>query len=305
MQERNAHISAACAVLTALCASLLLPGSQQLVLGATQYSQPDWRTDPAWHEGKAEWALYDAQRTIYGNPRYYEATIFTNKQRMDPATTTKASNWRDANTIEVFKHNVSEMIDTDNYTYRFLTTCFIDTNTLEPYKVVASSQEDCGSTHKQFVISDGQVHATSNSYFPNEGIQDTSYRRPGESRHFAFHDTLTLTLRDYPFDADEPPVMKLKLIADQTDNHATSQRPEEATVRLVGRESITVPYGTIDAHHLVVEHAEQGGATRSDYWFAANEAMRHVLVKYQGPYGVKYELKRLDWWAYWSEPRPQ
>ncbi len=305
MPKRNAHISAACVVLTALFVLLLLPESHQLVLGATQSPQPNWRTDPVWYDGKAEWALYDAQRTIYGKPRYYKATIFTNKQRMDPATTTKAANWRDANTIEVFKHNVSEMIETDNYTYRFLTTCFVDTKTLEPYKVVASSQEDCGTTYKQFVIDNGQVHATSNSYFSNEGTHDTSYRRPGQSRHFAFHDTLTLTLRDYPFDADDPPTMKLKLIADQTNNHATPQRPEEATVRLVGRKSITVPYGTIDAHHLVVEHAEQGGTTRSDYWFAADDAMRHVLVKYEGPYGVKYELKRLDWWAYWADPRPQ
>ena len=305
MLNRNAHRSAACAVLAALFALLFLPQSQQLVLGATQSVQPTWRTDSAWHKGKAEWALYEAQRTIYGKPRFYEATIFTNKQHMDLSTTTKAANWRDADTIEVFKHNVSEMIETDHYTYRFLTTCFVDTKTLEPYKIVASSQEDCGSTHKQFVIEDGQVHATSNSYFPNEGVQDISYRRPGESRHFAFHDTLTLTLRDYPFDADEPPIMKLKLIVDQTDNHATSQRPEEATVRFVGRESITVPYGTIDAHHLVVEHAEQGGTTKSEYWFAADATMRHVLVKYEGPYGIKYELKRLDWWAYWSDPRPQ
>ncbi len=209
MPRRNAHVSAVGMVLTALCALLLLPESQQLVLGATQSPQPNWRTDPVWYEGKAEWALYDAQRTIYGKPRYYEATIFTNKQHMDPATTTKAANWRDANTIEVFKHNVSEMIETDNYTYRFLTTCFVDTKTLEPYKIIASSQEDCGTTYKQFVIEDGQVHATSNSYFPKEGTQDTSYRRSGQSRHFAFHDTLTLTLRDYPFDADDPPVMKL------------------------------------------------------------------------------------------------
>ena len=305
MPIRHAQIPAVRLVFAGLLALLFLPRSHHLVSGATQAPQPNWRNDPAWYEGTAEWALYDAQRTIYGKPRHYQATIFTNKQRMDPTTTTKAANWRDADTIEVFKHNVSEMIETKNYTYRFLTTCFIDTNTLEPYKIVASSQEDCGSTHKQFVIDDGQVHARSNSYFPNEGIQDISYRQPGESRHFAFHDTLTLTLRDYPFDADDQPVIKLKLIPDQTDNHATSQRPEEATVRLVGRESITVPYGTIEAHHLVVEHAQQGGTTRSDYWFAADKAMRHVLVKYEGPYGVKYELKRLDWWAYWSDPRPQ
>ena len=35
--------------------------------------------------------------------------------------------------------------------------------------------------------------------------------------------------------------------------------------------------------------------------------VRHVMVKYDGPYGVKYELKKLAWWAYWdrSQPRPE
>ena len=49
--------------------------------------------------------------------------------------------------------------------------------------------------------------------------------------------------------------------------------------------------------------------TQSDYWFAApssqNGDMLNVMVKYEGPHGVKYELKRLDWWAYWSEPKPE
>ena len=305
MSKLDSHPVAVGVVLTALLCLIFWPNTHNVVLGASNATRQDWRTDPVWYQGKAEWALYDAVRTIYGKPRHYEATIFTNKQYMDPVTTTKAADWRDPNAIEVFKHNVSEMIPTDNYTYRFLTTCFVHTDTLELYKLVASSQEDCGATYKQFIVADGQVEARSYSYFPDEGESHTPYRRPGQPRNFAFHDALTLTLRDYPFDADEPPVMKLKLIADQTNNHATPQGPEEATVRLVGRESITVPYGTIDAHHLVVEHTEQGGTTSSEYWFAADEAMRHVLVKYQGPYGVKYELKRLDWWAYWSEPRPE
>ncbi len=48
-----------------------------------------------------------------------------------------------------------------------------------------------------------------------------------------------------------------------------------------------------------------GGATRSDYWFAADVRLRHVLVRYAGPYGVTYKLKKLGWWAYWAEPRPE
>lgn len=258
-------------------------------------STAGWRTDPAWYAGKAEWALYDAVRPIYGKPRKYEATIFTNKQMMDPATTTKHAG---DGGIEVFKHNLSEMIPTENYTYRFLTTVFARTDTLAPYKIVFSSQEDCGATYKQFVVDD-DVEAHQFCYFPNGGASPLTYDRPDD---LAFHDALSLKLRDYPFDTK--PAMTLTLVPDQTDTHETSQRGRKAEVAYVERAKVEVPYGPVDAHHLRVKHERDGGVTQSDYWFAADAAMRHVMVKYAGPYGVKYELKRLEWWAYWGEPRP-
>jgi len=262
---------------------------------------PSWRTDPAWRQGKAEWALYDAVRTIYGKDRLYEATIFTNTQHQDPRTTTKAADWRADGTIEVFKHNVSEMIPTENYTYRFLTTAFVRADDLSLFKLAASSQEDCGTTYRQFVCAD-DVDAQCFSYFPDEGASTDRYPSPHE---LAFHDALTLTLRDYPFDAAEKPGIELQLVPDQTHNHATPLRPAPATVRYVARETIGVPYGEIDTHHLRVEHAEMGGATHSDYWFAADAALRHILVRYEGPYGVQYRLARLEWWAYWQDARPE
>ena len=115
---------------------------------------------------------------------------------------------------------------------------------------------------------------------------------------------LTLRLRDYPFDGEPKPELMLKLVEEQTSTKPSSTRPEEATVRYVGRERITVPYGSVDVHHLVVEHRPVGGTTTSNYWFAADPEMRRVLVQYEGPYGVTYALKRLEWWAYWNEPRP-
>ncbi|NQY92437.1 MAG: hypothetical protein HRT46_12395, partial [Deltaproteobacteria bacterium] len=277
-----------------------------LIVAATTTAQhSSWRADPSWSNGKAEWAQYAATRVIYGEPRTYAAPIFTTPQHMDPATTTKSGNAGADGAIPVFKHNISEIVPTENYDYRFLTTCFLDRNTLDVYKLVISTQDDCGSTYKQFVIDDGRVNSTSHCYFPGAGTTDQSYRRPGEPRNFTFHDALTLRLRDYPFDADPKPEMKLKLVEDQTNIKDSKPRPEEATVRYVGRERITVPYGSIETHHLQVEHAPVGGASASDYWFAAEPDMRNVLVRYEGPFGVKYALKRLGWWAYWAEPQPQ
>lgn len=267
----------------------------------------DWRTDPAWYEGKAEWALYDATRIIYGEPRTYEATIFTNKQHMDPATTTKASDWQRPGNVEVFKHNLSEMIPTENYTYRFLTTAFIRTDNLGLFKLIASTQEDCGATYKDFTTTnDGRVQAVQFSYFPDEGRSTTTYAM---GDRFAAHDALSLTLRDFPFStAKEGDTRTIELLADQTDTHATPLKPARATVRYAGPETLNLPIGEVRAHHLIVTHDEIGGMTESHYWFADDaENMRRIMVRYEGPWGVEYRLKQLDWWAYWdrSNPRPE
>ncbi len=260
----------------------------------------DWRSDPAWNEGKAEWALYDARRTVYGTPRSYEATMFTNKQHMDPATMTKASDWQRPGMIEVFKHNLSEMVPTENYTYRFLTTAFVSTESLRLFKLVVSTQEDCGATYKDFTVAGQErLHAVQFSYFPDEG---RSMKSTPMSERFAAHDALSLTLRDFPFATAQPgTAVTIDLLPDQTHTHATPLESSRATVRYLGRETITVPYGNVRTHRLLVEHAETGETAESHYWFADDsENLRRVMVRYEGPWGVEYRLKKLNWWAYWD-----
>lgn len=298
----------------------LVPVGLVMLLGASSAPPPvtapaqegagtsavNWKNDPAWYQGSAEWALYDATRPVEGGERHYEATIFTNKQRMNPETTTKAGDWQKPENIEVFKHNVSEVIPAGNFVYRYLTTAFIRTDDLSPYKLAVSTQEECGTSFKRFVVSDGQVDAISFDYLPDQGEQSATF---DASSLLSFQDALSLTLRDYPFDAADKPVLTLDLVPDQTTPRATPLKPDRATVSYIARETITVPYGSVETHHLRVEHARDGRTTQSDYWFAApdsqNGDMLNVMVKYEGPHGVKYELKRLDWWAYWSEPKPE
>lgn len=76
--------------------------------------------------------------------------------------------------------------------------------------------------------------------------------------------------------------------------------------RPVGTTSITRRRRLSATHHLRVTHIEMGGTSESHYWFADDSAdLRRVLVQFRGPYGVEYRLKRLDWWAYWSDPKPE
>lgn len=280
-------------IAVALVGSLLLLAQTQ----AQTDAQASWRDDQAWYSGKAEWALYDAVRVVYGKPRHYQATIFTNKQHMDLKTTTKASNWQDPDLIEVFKHNVSEIFPTENYPYRMLTTSFIRTDNLQPLKVTASSQEDCGSSFRNFVAQDDQMKVDQFCYFPDTGHSEQTI---DISKGIAFHNALSLTLRDFPYGVIFIKQPELNLVPDQRNNAKTKTSPARATITYIGEEEITVPYGKLKAHHLRVDHAEDGGETESHFWFAADAKLLNVMVQYQGPYGINYKLKNYGWWAYWD-----
>lgn len=271
------------------------------VLIAPALCAGSWKDDPIWYDGKAEYAVYAASRSIYGVARNYDAVIITNKQQMDPGATTKAADWRDPDTVEVFKHNVSEIIPTENYDYRFLTTSFVRTDDLSPFKLVMSSQEDCGSSYKQITSVDRRWQALSHVYFPDAGETRANGRR---DRDYQQQDNLSLVLRDYPFEADEHPEMKLSLVPDLTHARSTILRPIPATVHYGGKETLDLPIGSTEAYRLDVR-SDDPGATAT-YWFAADSGPEklNILVKYNGPNGVSYELKHLTRWSYWDRSAP-
>lgn len=263
-----------------------------------------WQRDSIWHDGKAEYAVYRARRTIYGSSRSYEARIITNTQHMDPSTTTKAADWSRPGMVRVFKHNVSEIIPTENYDYRYLTTVFVRADRLSPFKVVMSSQEDCGSTYKQIVNASNTLSCDQFSYFPEEGHASSRIAMSGD---VYLQDALTLVLRSFPFDTPPTEPVRIRLIPDLTDTHQSDLTPMDAVIKYVGRETLDVPIGSTIAHHLRVEPAKEttsAAGQASDYWFAAETGpdRLNVLVRYEGPFGVVYELESLKRWAYWERP---
>lgn len=257
-----------------------------------------WRDDPAWHQGKAEWARYAATRRLYGVERRYDATIFTNVQHMDPFRRVKVDDPAAPGAVAVFKHNVSEIVPTEHYDYRFLTTTFLRADDLAPFALSMSSQEDCGTSFKRFDVVERGVRAETFTYFPGGGRRNDGYVAP---EGLAFHDGLTLRLRDYPFEraeAGEATELRLALLPDQTDTRATPIRPEPAIVRYAGRERIAVPRGTYEAWRLELEDGR--GEAMGRYWFSAEPGMRRVLLRYEDPAGMTLALERFGWWAYWD-----
>lgn len=261
-----------------------------------------WRDDPTWHDGQAEIALYDATRTIYGQPRHYVARVMTNKEHADPETKTKS----DAGIGRaVFKHHVREDIPTEHYTYHYSTMAYVGTDDLKSLKLDMGSQEDCGASFKQYVNHAGALTWRQFTYFPHEGARSGAY---APSDHFAFQDALSLILRGYPFD-DPPRILRLAVLDDQTTNHLSRAEPSKAAVFYVGRETLALPIGPTDAHHLRVRHHRPTDGQNApvqdqvhDYYFAADGSppLLHVLVRYDGPNGMAYQLRDHKRDAYWQ-----
>jgi hypothetical protein len=254
-----------------------------------------WRTDPAWHDGKAEVCVYEATRTIYGVPRSYLATAYTDKEHVDPRTTNKSEV---EGGLEVFKHHWSERIPTENYDYDFSTMTYTLADSLEAYKLTVGTQEDCGASFKIAWRDGARLRWQGSSYFPGEFLRSGELPRAAAT-HFA--DELTLLCRDFPFDAPEP--RELALVPGQRSNRHASFEPSQARVHYAGLETLELPYGTVDAHRLSIalEGAEPPLLQR-ELWFAADASapLLHALVQYEDSEGTRYRLRSIERRAYWE-----
>lgn len=258
---------------------------------APSAARDQWNMDPLWYDGLAEKAVYRAHRTIYGTPRSYDATAYTNKQRQDPITTVKSV---DDSGLLVFKHHWSECVPTENYDYDYSTACFLEHESLSPYKLAVGTQEDCGASFKQAVISGGRMAWLESVYHPGAGLRQGTLAARDDLQ---FEDALTLALRGFPFDA--PGTLSLTLVPSQKSPKRAPFEPLAATVEHAGVAELELPIGSLRAHRLDLL---VGGSRRASYWFAADGSAPwlHVLVRYEGPGGVLYELSEHERTAYWE-----
>jgi hypothetical protein len=264
-----------------------------------------WRDDPVWFDGRAECAVYEATRVIYGQPRQYLARIYTNKEHASPDTFTKSATGHGR---AVFKQHLREDIATENYTYHYSTMCYVGTSDLKSLKLDFGSQEDCGASFKQYINHAGTLTWQQFTYFPDEGHRSGAYAPPGD---FVFFNALPLLLRGYPFmnPSDEP--LQLMVLPDQISTHLTETMPGAVStvVFYMGLETLDLPIGKIESHRLAVRpnrRMREGDQIMPVhyYWFAVDPAQQHILVQYQSPVGpdtlgTRYQLKSVERRAYW------
>ncbi|MEM6551500.1 MAG: hypothetical protein AAF750_05165 [Planctomycetota bacterium] len=254
-----------------------------------------WARDPIWNDGQVEDARYAAVRSIYGQPRSFTARIFTNAEDYTPSTTTKASGWGGqggAPSMRVFKHHAREDVPTPNYTYHFSTMTYVGMDGRKPVKVEMGSNEDCGATFKSTVVDGSGLRWFQSSYFPEQGMDGGRVELSAGSP-VVFHDALTLVLRGYPFEA--PADLQLSVVPEATTTKWSPVEPVDVTVRLVGKTSMELPIGTVEAYELEVGYAD-GRSER--YWFHADAAKQHVLVA-ADTFTQRLRLESVRRWAYW------
>jgi hypothetical protein len=251
-----------------------------------------WVSDPAWNDGLAEKCVYEATRTIYDVERKYRATAYTNKERMDGATTTKTTS---AEGMETFKHHWSEIVPTEKYDYRFSTCVHVECFSMYAYKLTVSTQEDCGASFKIATKKARNFEYYDSVYFPETG-QRQGVIGPSWQTHFV--DELPLLLRDFTFKA--PKTQYINLVASQKDTRRVDWTAFRARVDYVEKETLELPIGKLDAHHLRVRAVDD--SWHADYWMAddATAPRLHVLVKYLGPKGESYALVSQERTAYWK-----
>lgn len=249
-----------------------------------------WAHDPVWFDGQAEEAVYNATRSIYGKQRTYQAKAFANVEPFSAETGTKGYEMGEQSPL-AFKYHVREAVPTENYVYHFSTMAYTGRDGMTPIKLDMGSQEDCGSTFKQFRVAGEKLYTNQHSYFPDQGVRNES-KAAGDD--LVFHDALPLVLRGFPF--AEPAELTLNVVPDATTTKWSPTKPIAAKVTSLGHEKLTLPIGEIEAHGLEVAYVD---GTREQYWFEIAPDRQHVMVKAKT---VNCEYALISWrrWAYWA-----
>jgi hypothetical protein len=280
-------ISVAC---VSLCAVALLgtvmTRAAQTGKASSAAGTSAWASDGIWYDGLVEKATYKASQTIYGKPREFTAVFLTNKEQHDTATNTKSS--ASSQTVEVWKHNQIEVVPTPNYDYKFVATSHVRVGDGVLSRLDVSSQEFCGASFKQYAIKLDRQNKPGWTYFgfsymPESGRVD-GYVEGRDEKVVAFN-ALPLWLRGYDFSKRE--AVSFAMLPDQKSNRATPHQPAEATIQFAGETESGYQL------ELLVE-----GKLYGRYEMAKDRL--HVMLRYEGADGLRYELSSLERTNYWT-----
>lgn len=251
--------------------------------------QTNWGLQALWDDGQAEVATYDAHRVIYGKSRNYQATLITVKEDFDPRLYVKADHPLQGQPHPVvLKLNIAASIPTDNYTYHFLTSLFVNReNLFHLLKLTMGSQEWCGNTFKEVQNWGGPATLHYFSYFDGEGDGSTSLPLGPND---LLEDQVPITLRSLRF--REGLRHPIRLVESFVTNRATPPKFFDAEIQVEGSETVNL----IECWKVQI----QCPGNQQAYWF--EKAYPNILVKSFSADGRELVLKERDRRKYWEHP---
>lgn len=239
---------------------------------------------PSWDDGLCEMSYFRATDRIYGETRSYTRVILLNRQWMDAKLGVKTQGDLQG-AVPVFKLNVVEEIPTENYNYRFQTTVFLTRPNLNPFKMVVSSQEWCGTSYKQLRWTGDTAKLTEFSYFPDEGTLEVSL-----SGDVVPYEALPVIAREV---AAKKENRSIRVLMPLRSTHHVMPQVRDATLEVTPPTTIQVPLGTFEARR--VKLSWQG----VDTFFDVEAKAPFRLLRYQMG-ELKGELMYVERRAYWD-----
>ncbi len=241
-----------------------------------------------WDDGLAEMSYYRAVDTLYGKPRAYTRVVIVNRQWMHPQSGVK-TDLIASDSVQVFKANIVEEIPTENYNYRYQTTMFLDRKHLKPFKMVASSQEWCGTTFKHLRWSADELTVKNFSYFPSEGDTTSTIKTDAVP-----YESLLLIARDV---AASGQPRTLNVLEPVRSTHRVEPKATPATLTIGDKSRVTTPLGTISGIRIDVQWSGQPTS------FVVEAQAPYRLLRYRTG-GAKGSLEQIERRAYWDRNWP-
>lgn len=253
---------------------------------------PSFAADPVWDDGLAEVSVYDAERVIYGKPRPYVDRLIVVKEEFSDELHVKAEPPYEGRSLTtVLKLNIVSTIPTDNYTYNFLASIFVERRDLTRLvKAAIGSQEWCGTTFKLVSVGAGGSRLHYHSYFDGEGDAEEALPLGEEG---LLQEQLLLLVRGAALPQGER--VPLRVADPLVTNRARPVSVHDATLESGGVESVRIATGQVRARRfdLLLDSGEWIA-----YW--VEEAPHRALVRMEGSDGRKMILRERGRRDYWS-----
>lgn len=239
-------------------------------------------------------------RRIYGKDRKYELAMITVKEDFDGAQLVKSDEPGGPANLPVFKLNLFQRIETDNYPYQLLTSCFVTRDDPRLFvKETHGSQEWCGNTFQEIVLSKektrdgaGRMELRWHSYWDGEADGERSFDIPANG---LLEDALFITLRAAKLETGQE--VPVRLFPSRISSKVGRPDWRDAVVVATGDETLEVGGEPIETQRIEVRHA--AGARVDRFWI--EKAFPRAVVRFEQPGldGRSGMLKNRERYAYW------